>query len=92
MFEIVKHFQTKLKGNFLYNSSNLLSCSQIFKASMISPFVKQPPNLSSLHNTHFKTICPITVSSDNPGEIISITSSTKVDTFGYIKTLNPFLD
>jgi len=91
-FEIVKHFQTKLKGNFLYNSSNLLSCSQIFKASMISPFVKQSPNLSSLHNTHFKTICPITVSSDNPGEIISITSSTKVDTFGYIKTLNPFLD
>jgi len=41
-----------------------------------------PPSIADIHKTHLGKICPITVSSIKPGEMISIIPETYLDIYG----------
>lgn len=91
--QIQKHFLTSpdkkkkgsegLSGNYLYDTVNLMSGMLTHKVSMINPGSSNPPStISDIHETHFKRICPISVSNQKPGEVISVLPTTKFDYSG----------
>ena len=91
--QIQKHFLTSpdkkkkgsegLSGNYLYDTVNLMSGMLTHKVSMINPGSSNPPStISDIHPTHFKRICPISVSNQKPGEVISVLPTTKFDYSG----------
>lgn len=91
--QIQKHFLTSpdkkkkgsegLSGNYLYDTVNLMSGMLTHKVSMINPGSANPPStISDIHPTHFKRICPISVSNQKPGEVISVLPTTKFDYSG----------
>lgn len=72
-----------LSGNYLYDTKNLYSGILINKCSFISPNMDRPPTeIKHLHYSHYKKICPITISAQTPGETISLIPTTKLDEFG----------
>jgi hypothetical protein len=72
-----------LSGNYLYDTVNLMSGMLTHKVSMINPGSANPPStISDIHPTHFKRICPISVSNQKPGEVISVLPTTKFDYSG----------
>lgn len=83
LLEIVKHFQTGLSGRFIYESVNAYDATIQHKAHMINPNLENAPSIiANLHPTHFQRICPISVSSQKPGETALLTAETKLDPFG----------
>jgi len=53
------------------------------KTHLLSPNVENAPGvIANLHPTHFKRICPISVSSQNPGETVYTIADAKCDIFG----------
>ena len=91
--QILKHFLTSpdkkkkgsegLSGNYLYDTVNLMSGMLSHKVSMVNPGSANPPStISDTHPSHFKRICPISVSNQKPGEVISILPTTKFDYCG----------
>ncbi len=91
--QIQKHFLTSpdkkkkgsegLSGNYLYDTVNLMSGMLTHKVSMINPGSANPPStISDIHPTHFKRICPISVSNQKPGEVISVLPTTRFDYSG----------
>lgn len=72
-----------LSGKNLYDIVNLYSGIIIHKCSFIKPGMSHPPtSVNNIDKTHFEKICPITVSSTNVGETVSIVPETYVDIFG----------
>ncbi len=83
---IIKNFNKFLKSNYLYDTGNLYSGLLQHKVSMLNPASKRgPKTISSIHKTHYGKICPITVSSMDPGESVSIIPNTKFDFVGQFK-------
>jgi hypothetical protein len=81
--EIVKHFQTKLHNKFIYDCANAFDSILQHKACMLNPNVQQVPTIiAHLHPTHYKRICPTSISSQTPGETIYIIKDAKLDIFG----------
>ncbi|MDD4081812.1 MAG: hypothetical protein PHD05_00360 [Sphaerochaetaceae bacterium] len=81
--EIVKHFQTKLHNKFIYDCCNAFDSILQHKACMLNPNAQQSPEvIANLHPTHYKRICPTSVSSQTPGETIYIIEDAKLDIFG----------
>lgn len=72
-----------LSGKTLYDLVNLYSSILIHKCSFIKPGMNSPPpSIADIHKTHLGKICPITVSSIKPGEMISIIPETYLDIYG----------
>ncbi len=83
---IVKNFNKFLKSNYLYDTGNLYSGLLQHKASMLNPASKRgPKTISSIHQTHYGKVCPITVASMDPGESVSIIPNTRFDMIGQFK-------
>ena len=81
--ELIKNFNITLHGKFMYDNVNAYDTMLQHKACMLSPNAEQAPGMiANLHPTHFKRICPISVSSQNPGETLHIISEAKLDYFG----------
>lgn len=81
---IVKHFINNLNSKFLYDITNLYSSILIHKVSMLNPGSTNPPSsISQLHQTHYNRICPVSVSSQDPGETVSVVPGTLLDPFGH---------
>lgn len=81
--ELVKYFYTKLHNKFIYDNVNAYDTMLQHKAYMLSPNAEQAPGVvANLHPTHYKKICPTSVSSQSPGETIYIVAETKFDIFG----------
>ena len=89
---IVKHFhktkdltkkQKGMSGNFLYNCVNLYTGIIQNRISMVPPGVENAPKtVQTIHPSHFRKICPISISSQKPGRIVSMVPTTKLDVFG----------
>jgi hypothetical protein len=74
-----------MSGNYLYDTKNLYSGILINKCSFITPGMTRPPmDVKHLHETHYKKICPITISAQTPGETISLMNDVSFDEFGII--------
>jgi DNA-directed RNA polymerase beta subunit len=72
-----------LSGNFLYSTTNLYSALLKNKISMVPPGVEDAPrSVQTIHPTHYGRICPISISSQNAGHIVSILSGTKINELG----------
>jgi len=72
-----------LSGKTLYDLVNLYSSLLVHKCSFVKPGMKSPPrSIANIHDSHFGKICPITVSSINPGEMLSIIPEIFVDPYG----------
>ncbi len=85
-YSVLKNFSGHLKNNFLYDTGNLYSGLLQHKVSLLSPGVTRgPKSISSIHDSHFGKICPVTISSMEPGKIISIIPGTEFDDFGLFK-------
>lgn len=91
--QILKHFLTSpdkkkkgsegMSGNYLYDTVNLMSGMLMHKVSMINPGSTNPPStISDTHMSHYKRVCPISVSNQKPGEVISVLPTTKFDYCG----------
>ncbi len=77
-----------LSGKTLYDLVNLYSSILIHKCSFVKPGMNSPPpEIKNVHFTHFGKICPITVSSQDPGKTLSIIPETLVDIFGQFQNL-----
>jgi len=75
--------QMGLSGNYIYDTKNLYSSILQPKATFLTPGMETPPAaVKHLHSTHYEKICPITVSSQKPGETISLISDVELDDFG----------
>jgi hypothetical protein len=72
-----------LSGKTLYDIVNLYSSLLIHKCSFVKPGMQSPPkSIANIHPSHFGKICPITVSSINPGRMLSIIPEIYVDPYG----------
>jgi hypothetical protein len=81
-FAIVKWFMNGLRGNYLYNSVNLLNVLGD-KCSMLPPQIEiAPSSIALLHPSHYRKICPVSVSSQRPGETIMLSPDVRLDKFG----------
>lgn len=75
--------QIGLSGNYIYDSKNLYSCLIQPKANFITPTMAMPPSdVKNLHNSHYQKLCPISISSQNPGETVSIIQDVEINSFG----------
>lgn len=89
---IVKYFQRSkddnkqqkgLSGNYLYDTANLYSGILHNKISMVPPGVENAPkSVQTIHPSHYGKICPISISSQKPGRVVSMVPTTKLDVFG----------
>jgi hypothetical protein len=91
--QILKHFLNSpdkkkkgsegMSGNYLYDTVNLMSGMLMHKVSMINPGSTSPPStISDTHLSHYKRVCPISVSNQKPGEVISVLPTTRFDYCG----------
>lgn len=72
-----------LSGNYIYDTKNLYSGILQAKATFLTPGMETPPGtVKHLHSTHYERICPITISSQTPGETISLISDVELNEFG----------
>ena len=91
--QILKHFLSShdkkkkgsegMSGNYLYDTVNLMSGMLSHKVSMVNPGSTNPPStISDTHPSHYKRVCPISVSNQKPGEVVSVLPTTKFDFCG----------
>lgn len=72
-----------LSGNSRYDTSNLYSGILSTKISMVAPGVQNAPkSIQKIHPTHSGKICPISISSQKPGHVVSALPHVKLDYFG----------
>lgn len=75
--------QLGLSGNYIYNTDNLYSGILKNKISMVPPGIKRAPQqIQEVHDSHIGKICPISISSQKPGHVVSIVPGVKLDKFG----------
>lgn len=91
---VVKHFLTSpdndqnktkkgLSGNYIYNDVNLYTSILKNKISMVPIGIENAPKeVQSIHQSHYGRICPISISSQKPGQVVSVIPGTKLDYFG----------
>lgn len=78
-----------LSGKTQYDFVNFFSSLLTHKCSLVKPGMKSPPSsIALIHETHFEKLCPITISSTKPGEILSIIPEVYVDICGQFLDLN----
>ena len=81
-----KVFSDGLSGNFIYDTKNLFSTILQPKGTFITPGMNMPPKeVNYVNDSHFRKICPITVSSIDPGESVSLIPDIELDEFGIFK-------
>ena len=81
--ELVKNFYTNLHNKFIYDNVNAFDTMLSHKTHLLSPNAENAPgNIANLHPTHYKKLCPISVSSQNPGETVYTIAEAKIDIFG----------
>jgi hypothetical protein len=81
--ELVKYFNTKLSNRFIYDCANAFSGMLLHKVNMLNPGSTNAPSIiANLHETHYKKICPISISNQKPGETIFIVPNTMIDSIG----------
>jgi len=72
-----------LSGKSIYDLVNLYSSLPVHKCSFMKPGMNAPPpSIANVHKTHLGRICPVTVSSIEPGRMVSIIPETYVDICG----------
>jgi hypothetical protein len=72
-----------LSGNHLYKDASLYSGILQNKISMVPPGVeKAPKEVQSIHRSHYGKICPISISSQKPGHVVSVIPGTILDPYG----------
>jgi hypothetical protein len=83
LLELVKYFRNDLHNKFIYDNVNAYDTMLQHKVHMLSPNVENAPSVvANLHPSHYQRICPISVSSQNPGETALLTAKTRVNSFG----------
>ena len=83
LLELIKYFRNDLHNKFIYDNVNAYDTMLQHKAYMLNPNVDNPPSvIANLHPSHYQRICPISVSSQHPGETALITAETRIDSFG----------
>jgi len=81
--ELVKNFYMNLHNKFIYDNVNAFDTMISHKTHLLSPNAENAPGvIANLHPSHFKKLCPISVSSQNPGETVYTIADAKVDIFG----------
>jgi len=81
--ELVKNFYINLHNKFIYDNVNAFDTMLSHKTHLLSPNAENAPGvIANLHPSHFKKICPISVSSQNPGETVYTIANAKCDIFG----------
>jgi hypothetical protein len=81
--ELVKNFYINLHNKFIYDNVNAFDTMLSHKTHLLSPNAENAPGvIANLHPSHFKKICPISVSSQNPGETVYTIADAKCDIFG----------
>jgi hypothetical protein len=82
-YELVKNFYINLHNKFLYDNVNAFDAILQHKICMMNPNAEQSPGIiANLHKTHYKQICPISISSQKPGETLYIIPEAELDIFG----------
>lgn len=72
-----------LDGNYIYDIANLYGGLLSHKCCFVNPGSTNPPSeISGIHESHFKKLCPITIADLDPGHTVSIIPDTTVDWFG----------
>lgn len=89
---IVKYFLTSpdptqkrkgLAGNYLYDTVNIYTGILQNKISMVPPGIENAPkSVQTIHPTHYNRICPISISSQKPGHVVSVIPNIHIDKFG----------
>lgn len=92
---IIQFFIKQLQRNYLFDVCSGYSSIIAFKASFKNPFSKKkkntnrsvlPKSIADIHESHKHKICPVTVSSQKPGETISLVPNQKIEPkFGIFK-------
>jgi hypothetical protein len=84
---ITNHFNKDLERANFYNIVNGLSGSLSLKASFKNPrgSVNLPKVVSNIHESYKGKICTVTVSNQNPGRVVSLVPTIKIDMFGIIE-------
>jgi len=79
--EISNYFFKKMDGSTLYESTNVYSSLTIFKASFKRPGSSGnlPSCVSSIHKTYRGIVDVVNTSNSNPGEVITLVPTTKID-------------
>ncbi len=91
--QILKHFLSShdkskkgsegMSGNYLYDTVNLMSGMLSHKVSMVNPGSTNPPSsISNTHPSHLRRVCPISVSNQKPGEVVSVLPTAQFDNCG----------
>jgi hypothetical protein len=92
-YQILKHYLSSpdkkkkgsegMSGNYLYDTVNLMSSMLTHKVSMLNPGSNNPPSaIADTHVSHYKRVCPISVSNQKPGEVVSVLPTTRFDYCG----------
>ena len=82
----IKKKKKGLDGNYLYDQYNLFSGIVKNKISMVPPGIDNPPKeVKSIHPSHYGRICPISISSQKPGSVVSIINDVELDAYGKFK-------
>jgi len=79
--EISNYFFKGMSGSTLYESTNVYSSLTIFKASFKRPGSTSnlPSCVSSIHSTYKGIIDVVNTSNSNPGEVVTLVPTTKID-------------
>lgn len=81
--ELVKNFYIGLHNKFIYDNVNAFDTMLLHKTHLLAPNAEQAPGvIANLHPSHFEKLCPISISSQNPGETVYTIAEAKVDIFG----------
>jgi len=85
---IVQFFINQLQRNYLFDVCSGYSSIIAYKASFKNPFSEKkkntnrsilPKTIADIHQSHKYRICPVTVSSQKPGETISLVPNQKIE-------------
>jgi len=79
--EITNYFFNHMNGSTLYESTNTYASLTLFKATFKKPGSSSnlPSCVSSIHHSYKGIIDPVVVSNEDPGEIVSLVPTTKID-------------
>lgn len=84
--DIISYFFSDMHGRILYEPTTEYPAFDLFKATYKLPGVTSdlPRIISSIHPSYKNRACPITISNNNPGEVISLVPTLEVDKWGFI--------
>jgi hypothetical protein len=85
---IIHFFINQLKRNYLFDVCSGYSSIIAYKASFKNPFSKLkknntrsnlPKSIADIHASHKHKICPVTISSQKPGETVSLVPNQEIE-------------